>query len=232
MISEQDKQDILNGEYGITRNGFKIKYLFTSGINIKNCRHLFLVYREVNGKVSQHFVIWLTEDFKFLVVDREHDLDIVGLWKDNQEPFDIDRALAGEPVKLRDGKKAYMKYIMPPEYKGSYPLRGYIIDPSSASEIESSLWTLDGISSVLIGLHHSDIISMWKELEPDSNTVTVKLPRALAEPQDEMWFVNSDGYTRSSYGKNIPEGDFKRVPYFGAEAHAKAWFAAMQNSRK
>ena len=226
MISEQDKQKILNGAYGVSRNGLKCRFI--GNTTNKFFIHMFVYFNNDDLIVDKATV---TKDF---VNDTyfESPTDIVGIWKDKQEPFDIDRALAGEPVKLRDGKKAYMKYIMPPEYKGSYPLRGYIIDPSSASEIESSLWTLDGISSVLIGPHHSDIISMWKELEPDSNTVTVKLPRALAEPQDEMWFVNSDGYTRSSYGKNIPEGDFKRVPYFGAEAHAKAWFAAMQNSRK
>ena len=59
--------------------------------------------------------------------------DIVGLWEDKLEAFNLERALNGEPVKLRCGLKAYIKYVMPPEYKGSYPIRGYIIDPSSAN---------------------------------------------------------------------------------------------------
>ena len=43
--------------------------------------------------------------------------------------------------------------------------------------------------------------------------------------------IDSDGTTQSGFGKNIPRSDFERIPYFGAEAHAKAWFDAMQDSR-
>lgn len=151
MINEKDKQAILNGEYGITRNGFKIKYIFTSEVNIKNRRHLFLVYREVNGKVSEHFDIWLTEDFKFILADREHDLDIVGLGEDKPEPV--------------------------------------------------------------------------------SNTVVVTLPRALKEPQDEMWYVTPAGPSRSTYGEEIPSDVFEGTPYFRSRDDANAWFQAMKDSR-
>lgn len=125
-----------------------------------------------------------------------------------------------------------MKYIMPPEYKGSYPIRGYIIDPSSANEIESNSWTLDGMGCVLTGVHSLDIISMWKDPESVSNNVTVTLPRALSEPQDEMWFVDTEGYMKTGYGKCISTEAFNRRVFFGSEEDAKAWFGAMQNSRK
>lgn len=147
MINEKDKQDILNGEYGITRNGFKIKYLFTSGVNIKNCRHLFLVYREVNGKVSQHFVMWLTEDFKFLAVDREHDLDVVGLWKDKPEPFDLERALAGELIKYSD-KPCYI-------YQGK-ATGLFWVEAQDGSFVDSRT-SFDAMAEQ----------GMWKESEPE-----------------------------------------------------------------
>ena len=161
-----------------------------------------------------------------------HSIDVVGLWEDKPEPFDLERALAGEPVKLRNGKKAYMKYIMPPEYKGSYPIRGYIIDPSSANEIESNSWTLDGMGCVPTGVYSLDIISMWKDPESVSNNVTVTLPRALKEPQDEMWVVYPYGCFISDYHKDIPADVFKKRPFFASIADAKAWFEAMRDSRK
>ena len=211
MINEKDKQDILNGEYGITRNGFKIKYLFTSEINKKNCRHLFLVYREVNGKVSEHFVIWLTEDFKFLLVDREHDFDVVGLWKDKTEPFDLERALDGELVKYSDKPC----YVYQSKVTGLYWVEAQ--DGSFVDDCTS----LEAVSEQ----------GMWKEPEPVSNTVAVTLPRALKEPQDEMWYVDSVGPSQSTYGEEIPSDVFEGTPYFRSRDDANAWFQAMKDSR-
>lgn len=230
MISMQDKEAILNGALGVTREGKKVKYVGKRDTTDGDSDYpLFFVVFNQKDEICR--TLLLTKDFTNFK-GPGGDNDVIGLWEDKLEQFNVDRALAGEPVKLRDGKKAYMKYIMPPEYKGPYPLRGYIIDPNGASEIESSSWTLEGISSVLISNHKCDIISMWEEPEPVSKNVTVTLPRALRKPKDKMWFVDSDGPTRSSYGKNIQLGDFEKIPYFGSEEDAKAWFDAMQNSRK
>ena len=99
--------------------------------------------------------------------DRTSQHDVVGLWSDDPklvapEPFDVERALAGEPVKLKCGLKAYVKYIMPPEYKGQYPLAGYIINPDGACDVEPYSWTLDGTSSLHVSPHQYDVIGMWK----------------------------------------------------------------------
>lgn len=34
---------------------------------------------------------------------KEHNLDVIGLWENRLEPFDLQRALAGESVMLRNG---------------------------------------------------------------------------------------------------------------------------------
>lgn len=47
-----------------------------------------------------------------------------------------------------------------------------------------------------------------------------------------MWFIRLDGYTKSSYGKNIPLDHLKLRYYFGSEADAQAWLDAIQNSRR
>jgi len=226
MISEQDKQKILNGAYGVSRNGLKCRFI--GNTTNKFFIHMFVYFNNDDLIVDKATV---NKDF---VNDTyfESPTDIVGLWKDKPEPFNLERALAGEPVKLRDGSKAYVKYVMPEEYKGDYPLNGYCFAKYLSGKPTVEQWTLEGREYALEGDYEADIIEMWKEPEPVSDTITVTLPCSLKEPQDKMWIITADGYTRSSYGKNIQEGNFKRIPYFGTEAHAKAWFDAMQNSRK
>lgn len=79
MISEQDKQAILNGAYGVTRNGLKVKHLFTSDNNPETCRHLFVKYRTTPDKLVLNETLWLAENFKFYITSEDiHHLDIIG----------------------------------------------------------------------------------------------------------------------------------------------------------
>lgn len=382
MISEQDKQAILKGAYGITREGNKVK---------------FIGEREINNGFPYHFVI-LSQNDKILgslgltknltnQPEQESIHDVVGLWKDKPEPFDLERALLGEPVKLMDGvfgkgiqdipnaqrdplyKKVYSRwynmllrcysanfhknhptyvnatmcedwltfsnfyywltsfdnwenleidkdllsgnyyspetcllipknlnvflafsqktntnmigvnYYTPKgrkegifratisvKYKGkpsnkhlghfSSPLEGHLAwlaakiaqldEYISVSEgnVKTTLQHLRAFmynclinKNEFCGLEHFrnnySKLGMWKdEPEPVSNAVTVTLPRALKEPQDEMWFVDTEGYMKSGYGKCVSTEAFNRRVFFGSEEDAKAWFDAMQNSRK
>lgn len=169
MISEQDKQAILNGAYGITRNGNKVKHIFTSDINSTQNKHLFIEYVVRDGKLDFYNTLWLSEDFKFYAdTVIKHNLDVIGLWQDKPEPFNLEKALQGEPVMLRNGLKAYIKYTAPSEYTGEYPLKGYIIDPDSSEGITSESWTLAGKEFTLEVEYDGDIIGMWKEPEPVS----------------------------------------------------------------
>lgn len=93
-------------------------------------------------------------------------------------------------------------------------------------------WSRVGEALVGSGEQPNDVISMWKEPEPASNTMTFTLPRALKEPQDEMWYLTGVEIIKSAYCKNIPSDTFANRPYFGSEEDAKAWFDAMQDSRK
>lgn len=226
MISEEDKKEILNGAYGISRDGVKCKYVGLS--DYENYPYVFIYFNDSNEIVR---TLQLSEEFHN-IIDTVSVTDIVGLWKDLPEPFNLEKALQGEPVMLRNGLKAYIKYTAPSEYTGEYPLKGYIIDPDSSEGITSESWTLAGKEFTLGVEYDGDIIGMWKEPEPVSNTVTVTLPKPLTEPKDEMWFIRLDGYTKSSYGKNIPLDRLKLRYYFGSEADAQAWLDAIQNSRR
>ena len=230
MISMQDKEAILNGAYGVTRSGKKVKYVGKRDTVDKDPAfpHFFVVFNE-NDEISRTLI--LTEDltsfteFKGFGVDN----DVVGLWEDCVEPFNLKKALIGEPVMTRDRSKAYVQaHIAQPDGLEHYSLIGFGFN---GEHNEFLHWDETG-KVMNDDTTCDDIIGMWNVPEPVSKDVTVTLPRALKEPQDKMWFVDSDGPTRSSYGENIQLGDFEKIPYFGSEEDAKAWFDAMQDSRK
>lgn len=223
MINEQDKQAILNGSFGVSRDGCKCKLV---GITTSSTFKYFFVYFNEEGLVISHN--YLNENFHEYK-DTSSKYDVIGIWKDEPEPFNLEKALQGEPVKLRDGSKAYVKYIMPSEHGELYPVHGYFFDPDEPTDVEIEQWTAEGKAYIPDPNSDSDIISMWEDPEP--NRVTLTLPCPLKEPKEPMWFINKSGIFPSNYGKNIPEYTFLSRPYFGSEQDAKAWWEAMMNSR-
>ncbi|PHI41010.1 hypothetical protein CBG46_10120 [Actinobacillus succinogenes] len=75
MITEQDKQAILNGACGITRDGNKAKLLFQSDKNPIDSKYLFLIYRK-----DGHDDAWLNEQLQYFDDSTCRD-DVVGLWQ-------------------------------------------------------------------------------------------------------------------------------------------------------
>lgn len=79
--------------------------------------------------------------------------------------FDLDAALNGEPVMLRNGYKAYIKYNLLDEIKslnvkiGMYPLVGYRLE---CNYINNTSWDVLGISKYRATREY-DIIGMWEE---------------------------------------------------------------------
>ncbi len=226
MISEQDKQAILNGAYGITRSGVKVKHLFTSNLNTNGLMYLFVSYEKERGKEAySNSAYWVTKDFTFFVDKESCGNDIVKLWEDKPEPFDLQRALAGEPVMLRNGSKAnILKQIKD-------TLIGYFDECSPFS------WGMNGDGDRAADSNH-DIIGMWKDPEPVSNTVTLTLPCPLKEPKDEMWFIKDNGVIlKSGYLERDPSRTYNRDKlnagfYFGSKEDAQAWLDAMKKNRR
>ncbi len=145
--------------------------------------------------------------------------------------FDLEKALAGEPVRLRDGSKAYVKYVMPDDYKGVYPLRGFYRFSVSDTNYVDIVWTKEGKnfhSEFTSGL---DIIGMWEEPRP---RVQLDLPAPLEEPQEGMWYIRYDLVKAISTEK----GDKYNPPtletglYFATKEEALEWITAMHNARK
>ena len=86
-------------------------------------------------------------------------------------PFDLNTALAGEPVKLRNGSKAYVLAKIPDNLKYDkgrevpYPLVGIIMGKDDYISDSHVRWTLKGGCYFTNEPLRNDIVGMWEEPE-------------------------------------------------------------------
>lgn len=100
------------------------------------------------------------------------------------KPFDLEKALQGEPVMLRDGRKGLVFYRIPDQYRYSekgeviYRLIGITLDEEGFIADPSVSWTLDGDYDTDFDNGNYDIIGMWEEPKP---TIPELMEKALNE---------------------------------------------------
>lgn len=86
------------------------------------------------------------------------------------KPFNLEAALAGEPVVLRNSCKADILYVIPDTYKFpngttfNYPVRGIIFNKDGTLD-GAHRWNIDGTSYSRVETSPMDIIGMWEEPE-------------------------------------------------------------------
>lgn len=86
------------------------------------------------------------------------------------KPFNLEDALAGEPVVLRNGCKADILYVIPDTYKFpngttfNYPVRGITFNKDGTLD-GAHRWNIDGTSYSRAETSPMDIIGMWEEPE-------------------------------------------------------------------
>ena len=109
----------------------------------------------------------------------------------NYEKFDIERALAGEPVILRNGLKAYIRH-KEEEFKVSYSLSG-IVPCEFLVSGSWETWTVDGSLFAdgadsdydIIGMYPKEPLTMpdsfWNTLNPDITYIAME--------EDGVWFA-------------------------------------------
>lgn len=84
--------------------------------------------------------------------------------------FNLEEALKGNPVKLRNGCKADVLYVIPDTYKFpngttlNYPVRGITFNKDGTLD-SVHRWNIDGTSYSRAETSPMDIISMWEEPE-------------------------------------------------------------------
>ena len=153
------------------------------------------------------------------------------------KPFDLEEALAGKPVRLRNGNKAYIMA----DYIEFFPLnifrlQGVCLVGDSKTQYERNQWTEDGFSffkndKYSINNNPYDIIGMYEEPTP---TVTVTLPIPFKPKVGEQYFYIGGLNSMVSEG-NFNNGIFEKLAIsagfcFRTEEDAQAWLNAMKGA--
>ena len=145
--------------------------------------------------------------------------------------FNLDAALNGEPVMLRNGCKAIVYYKIPDEYVFSdgsnslYPLRGLIFDEDGFIKDSSYFWCENGLCNYE-SYHPNDIIGMYEE--PKINIED--LPKPFKPEENELHFYIGNGCVcRSIYYGRCDSRLAKNGQCFRTREDAKKWLDFMKS---
>lgn len=113
----------------------------------------------------------------------------------SMKPFNLEKALQGEPVLLRDGRKGFVFYRIPDQYRYSeseteeiiYKLRGMALNIKGFIEDISISWTLDGVYNTDDEDNPDDIIGMW--VEPK-----LTIPELMEKALNENLIIKSKAF--------------------------------------
>ena len=90
------------------------------------------------------------------------------------KPFNLEKALAGAPVQLRDGRKAKLIFKIPDELvfsgglRPEYPLLGFIYKRNGELHHAKEYWSLDGGYMLGSDEDELDIVGLWEESLEDT----------------------------------------------------------------
>ena len=114
------------------------------------------VVLNAEGRITDARMRWSMSGVVDSGDDEKRAYDIVGMWEDDIATI-IERAVKEDlPVKLRDGTKAWIVAVAPPErFQGSYPVIGY-------DNVITYCWTKDGKNSHKILESNFDIVGLWE----------------------------------------------------------------------
>lgn len=105
------------------------------------------------------------------------------------KPFDLEKALAGEPVKLRDGRKAFVKAtIKQPKGLEHYTIIGHALNGIHEEFLH---WATNG-NCISDDMSDDDIVGMWEE--PKRYINGIEVPKSLTMKTcvngEKYWFVD------------------------------------------
>ncbi|WP_233446368.1 pyruvate kinase [Pasteurella canis] len=149
--------------------------------------------------------------------------------------FDLEKALAGEPIFTRDHQKGYVKFTI--EENSKIKKLVGIVHNGCLTEVEEWLQSGNVLSD---DITPNDIIGMWEEPRP---TVTLTLPCPLKDVAigDEIYILSGYSYQNNGVPEVLVRKHNNSTEFFNAinfglvfktKEEAEAWLYALKNSRK
>lgn len=145
--------------------------------------------------------------------------------------FNLDAALNGEPVMLRNGCKGVVYYKIPKEYvfsdgsNSAFPLKGLIFDEDGFIKDSSYFWTDNGFCNHE-SYHSHDIIGMWEEPK-----ISIEdLPKPFKPEENELYFyINNGCVCRNLFWSGFDENLAKNAQCFKTREDAQKWIDFMKS---
>lgn len=142
--------------------------------------------------------------------------------------FDLKAALNGEPVMLRNGYKAYIKYNLLDDIKslnvkvGMYPLVGYRLE---CNYINNTSWNVLGIAKYRATREY-DIIGMWEEPK-----ISIEdLPKPFRpEIGDEFFYLSVGTVQCCSFYSDLNADLMRNGQCFKTKEDAQKWLNFMKS---
>lgn len=144
--------------------------------------------------------------------------------------FDLKAALNGEPVMLRNGKKAIIYYCTPAEFKfdenipDSFPLKGMVFDFNGYLYDPLVAWRCNG--SFGYSEDNRDIVGMWEEPK-----ISIEdLPKPFKPEENELYFyINNGCVCRNLFWSCFDENLAKNAQCFKTREDAQKWLDFMKS---
>lgn len=150
------------------------------------------------------------------------------------KPFNLEEALAGEPVVLRNGMKAFIKFKLP-KTSSNIPYIGYYINNNS--NCVEIAWDAYGMCEPVTNRETLlDVIGMWEEPKRVINGIEVPEPVTMEDLETGAYYWHVHLYCSDFVAKSIfsrkSSGDIqliKKVFVFKTKEDAKAMAKALLN---
>ena len=139
--------------------------------------------------------------------------------------FDLEAALSGEPVMLRNGEKAYIfkniqdTHIL--DFKVDYPLIGMMHNHAPVQT-----WSLDGRISLVSDYSNGDIIGMWEE--PKIGIEDLPNP-FRPEIGDEFFYLSVGTVKYCSFYSDLNADLMRNGQCFKTKEDAQKWLDFMKS---
>ncbi|ODN39085.1 pyruvate kinase [Pasteurella multocida] len=150
--------------------------------------------------------------------------------------FNLEKALAGEPVVLRNGYKAFVKFEVPSEYQTNpySEIMGFFIDNNNYAKRIS--WNREGKYNSTFN-DDFNIVGMYEEPQP-TVTLTLPCPLKAVTAGQRVFYLDLNKQSERAFdflfqsGSNYHSNLLKNGGVFQSEEDALAWLNAMRESRR